>query len=108
MCLNLVSDSGVVHGGAVISENGGISEDFFKIVDWGWVNGETDGTEPVFKMREEVWYWMFVGDLDKYNLFSQSIIKGVHVDEVDGGTVVVIDFCNLKVAWVSQIGTWSE
>lgn len=46
---------------------------------------------------------MFVGDFDKYDLFSEGIVEGVHIDEVNGGAIVVVDFGYFEVAWVRHI-----
>ncbi len=66
-------------------------------------NGETDGAETVLEMGKQVWDWMFVRDLDKDDLFSKSVVEWVHVDEVNGGAVVVVDFGDFEVALVRRV-----
>lgn len=99
MGLYLVSDTGIVHGGGVISEDCGIGEDLLKIMDGRGVIGETDSAKTVLEMGEQVCDWMFVGDLDEDYLFSKSVVEWVHVDEVNGGAIVVVDFGDFEVAW---------
>jgi hypothetical protein len=54
MGLYLVSDTGIVHGGGVISEDCGIGEDLLKIMDGRGVIGETDSAKTVLEMGEQV------------------------------------------------------
>ena len=51
---------------------------------------------------------MFVRDFDENDLFSESVVKRVHVDEINGGAVVVIDFGDLEVPWVRKENTRGE
>lgn len=39
MSFDLVSDTGVVHCHVVVGQDGGISEDFFEIMDGGRIGG---------------------------------------------------------------------
>ena len=43
---------------------------------------------------------MFIRNLDKYDLFPESVVKWVHVDKINGGAIVVIDFGNLEITLV--------
>ena len=53
-------------------------------------------------MREKVRDGVFIRDFDKDDLFSECVVKRVHVDKVNGGAVVVIDFGDFEVAWVRK------
>ena len=45
--------------------------------------GQTYGTQSILEMWEQVRNGMFITDFDKDNLFSQSVVKAVHVDEIN-------------------------
>ena len=45
---------------------------------------------------------MFIWYLDENNFFPEGVIEGVHIDKVDGGSVIVIDFGYFEVAWVIE------
>jgi len=108
MSFYLVSDTGVVHGSSKVSQMGSIRQDFLQIVNGRWESWKTDGTQSVLEVGKQVRNWLFVDDLDENDLLSQGVIEWVHVDEVNGRSVVMIDFGDLEVAWVMEKLTWGE
>ncbi len=100
MSFDLVSDTGIIHRGLIIGENGSILQYFFEIMNWRWCAWKTNGTETVFKMREQIRYWLFIDQFDESDLLSKSVVKTVHVDEVNGWSVGVVDFGNLANSWI--------
>lgn len=100
MGFDFVTNARIVHGSSVVSQYCSVGKDFLEVVDEGGVDRETDGTEPVLEVREKVWNGLFIGNFDEDNLLSEGVVKGVHVDEVDGGSVVVVDFGDFEVTWV--------
>jgi hypothetical protein len=43
---------------------------------------------------------MLISKFNKYNLFSKSVIKAVHIDEIDGRSIVVINFGYFKITLI--------
>lgn len=53
-------------------------------------------------MGEQIRDGLFIRDFNKDDFFSESIVKRIHVDEVDNGAIVVIDFGDFEVTLVRK------
>lgn len=56
-------------------------------------------------MWEQIRDRLLVGDFDEGDFLSECIVETVHVDEVDGGAIGVVDFGDFACAFIEWENT---
>jgi hypothetical protein len=92
MSFYFVSNTWIIHCGFIVHKHCSVWQYLLQIEYWRWIFRQADGAQSVFEMRKQIRNWLFVDKFNKNNLFSESIIEAVHVDEVYGWSIVVINF----------------